>query len=60
MAQAMTEKKNQPTTYVYKKEEGVQKRVGGYKKELTYEERLKQLSKYEPVIPQATTDMKFD
>ena len=59
MAQAMTEKKNQPTTYVYKKEEGVQKRVGGYKKELTYEERLKQLSKYEPVIPQAPTDMKF-
>ena len=59
MVQAMTEKKNQPTTYVYKKEEGVQKRVGGYKKELTYEERLKQLSKYEPVIPQAPTDMKF-
>ena len=59
MVQAMTDKKNQPTTYVYKKEEGVQKRVGGYKKELTYEERLKQLSKYEPVIPQAPTDMKF-
>lgn len=59
MVQAMTEKKTQPTTYVYKKEEGVQKRVGGYKKELTYEERLKQLSKYEPVIPQAPTDMKF-
>ena len=59
MVQTMTENKAQPATYVYKKEEGIQKRVGGYKKELTYEERLKQLSKYEPVIPQAPTDMRF-
>ena len=64
MGQATAER-TAPATYVYKKQEDVQKKVGGYTqqqqkvKELTYEERLKKLQKYEPVIPQAPTDMKF-
>lgn len=62
MVNSMVEKAKQPATYVYKKDEGVQKRVGGYQesiKELTYEEKLKKLQKYEPVIPQAPVDMRF-
>ena len=53
---------DKPQTYIYKKEEDKQYRVGmaspSYSSE-SYEDKLKRLSKYEPVIPQAPLDERF-
>lgn len=52
---------SKPQTYIYKSETDTQYRVGTYQEPVneSYEDKLKRLSKYEPVIPQAPLDTRF-
>lgn len=52
---------SKPQTYIYKSEEDKQYRVGTYTEPVneSYEDKLKRLAKYEPVIPQAPLDTRF-
>ena len=52
---------SKPQTYIYKSETDTQYKVGTYQEPVneSYEDKLKRLSKYEPVIPQAPLDTRF-